>query len=229
MTLPAAPQALAPLPTWLSQPVGRAMNPPVHTRLQELPYHELSWQDFERLCLCLAQRDAAVEGCRLYGEQGDAQAGIDLYARELDGEQYVVYQCKRVEDFGPARIKAAVEKFLEEDGFVGRDRTSAFVLCTMESLRGKQRDDMFREQQGCWRPTTSSSSVGTRTNSTTCSSRRPRSWTISSGAPGSRPFAVRTRRGRWEIVSTPPTSCSCARGSGRFTRQCSSNMTPAWP
>ncbi|GMA17603.1 hypothetical protein GCM10025871_39340 [Deinococcus metallilatus] len=148
VTLPAAPQALAPLPTRLSQPVGRVPNPPVHTRLQELPYRELSWQDFERLCLRLAQRDASVEGCRLYGEQGDAQAGIDLYARELDGETYVVYQCKRVEDFGPARIKAAVEKFLEEDGFVGRDRTSAFVLCTMESLRGKQRDDMFREQQG---------------------------------------------------------------------------------
>ncbi|MBB5364654.1 hypothetical protein [Deinococcus humi] len=147
MTPPVAPQALESLPTWLSQPIEKSPNPPVDPRLQGLPYHELSWQDFERLCLRLAHRDTAVEGCRLYGEQGDAQAGIDLYARELDGEKYVVYQCKRVKEFGPANIKAAVDKFLEADGFVRRDRISIFVLCTMESLRGQQRDDMFRDQQ----------------------------------------------------------------------------------
>ncbi|WP_019008486.1 restriction endonuclease [Deinococcus aquatilis] len=79
--------------------------------LEHYPYHDLSWQDFERLCLRLAQRDAAVEGCRLYGEQGDAQAGIDLYARELYGEKYVVYQCKRVREFGPANIKVILLGF----------------------------------------------------------------------------------------------------------------------
>lgn len=144
--MPAAPQAPAPLPIWLTQPIGNTVNPPIETRLQSLPYQELDWKDFERLCLRLAQRDAAVEGCRLYGEQGDAQAGIDLYAREFDSEKYVVYQCKRVQDFGPAKIKAAVDKFLEADGFTGLEQISTFVLCTMESLRGQQRDDMFREQ-----------------------------------------------------------------------------------
>lgn len=145
--MPAAPQAPTPLPNWLTQPIGNAINPPIDTRLQSLPYQELDWKDFERLCLRLAQRDAAVEGCRLYGEQGDTQAGIDLYAREFDGEKYVVYQCKRVQDFGPAKIKAAVDKFLEADGFTGLEQISTFVLCTMESLRGQQRDDMFRAQE----------------------------------------------------------------------------------
>ncbi|MHA0036665.1 hypothetical protein [Deinococcus sp. PESE-13] len=147
MTLPDSPHSLTPIPAWLTQPIESAIQPPVATRIQELPYHALGWQNFERLCLRLAQQDSAVSGCRLYGEQGDSQAGIDLYACEFGGEKYVVYQCKRVADFGPAKIKAAVDKFLEADGFTGLDQISTFVLCTMESLRGQQRDDMFREQE----------------------------------------------------------------------------------
>lgn len=77
--------------------------PPVTTRQQTLPFDELSWENFERLCLRLAKmrgdvtgavdcsgqdagtgrmtaRQALVQG-RLYGTRGQEQQGIDLFVR----------------------------------------------------------------------------------------------------------------------------------------------------
>jgi hypothetical protein len=85
----------------------------VLTRPQVLPFDELSWDDFERLCLRLAQSEATIEHCQLYGLVGQDQAGIDLYARRMAQATYVVYQCKRQRRFGPAKIKHAVDRFLE--------------------------------------------------------------------------------------------------------------------
>jgi len=66
------------IPSWLETPPLSLIKPPVTTRLQELPLGELSWEDFERLCLRLARLEANVEHCQLYGERGQKQEGIDL-------------------------------------------------------------------------------------------------------------------------------------------------------
>ncbi len=62
-------------------PIGE-VSPPTHTRKQNLPIEELSWESFERLCLQLARREVDVESCRPYGVQGDKQEGIDIFARD---------------------------------------------------------------------------------------------------------------------------------------------------
>src|SRR6266699_2736210 len=95
--------------------------PPVTvvTRLQSLPFADLRWDDFERLCLRLARSDH------------EDQDGISLLGRRVGTGGYTVYQCKKVERFGPADIGAAVDKFLEGPWVAQADR---FVLCTSHSL-----------------------------------------------------------------------------------------------
>ena len=132
------------IPSWLETPPLSQVTPPVETRLQDLPFGELSWKDFEKLCLRLARLEANIEDCRLYGEHGQKQEGIDLYARQKFAEKYHVYQCKRVKDFGPVKIKEAVSKFLEGEWI---NKTDTFVLCTKESLRSTERVNELEVQR----------------------------------------------------------------------------------
>jgi hypothetical protein len=117
--------------------------PPVvtFTRLQSLPFGNLRWDDFEKLCLRLARSDQEIEDARRYGVQGQGQYGIDLLARRAGTGGYTVYQCKKVERFGPAAITAAVDMFLEGPWAGRADR---FVLCTSLSLAPRQRADRLR-------------------------------------------------------------------------------------
>ena len=43
------------VPAWLETPASSEIPPPVTTRKQRLPFGELSWEDFEKLCLCLVR------------------------------------------------------------------------------------------------------------------------------------------------------------------------------
>jgi NACHT domain len=90
-------------------------------------------------------RHADIECCRLYGTAGQAQEGIDLYSLRRSSAKYRVLQCKRVEDFTPGKIKAAVEAFAN-GSWAGRSET--FVLCTTESLRRTERTEEIERQRG---------------------------------------------------------------------------------
>ena len=105
--------ALDRVPTWLDVPPNSDIPPPVDTLDASLPVSALSWQDFERLCVRLARLQSDVVGAQLYGSAGQAQEGIDLYARFGAPERYRVYQCKRVKSLEPAVIVSAVDCFLD--------------------------------------------------------------------------------------------------------------------
>ena len=117
--------------SWLYLPADGIVSPPVDTRAQVLPFNQLSWENFERLCLRLARRESDVEHCQLYGVRGQGQHGVDIYSR-LKGQdnRYVLYQCKKVKDFGPAELRKAVQLFLS-----GRwaERACRLVVCTSHS------------------------------------------------------------------------------------------------
>jgi hypothetical protein len=136
------------IPSYLATPSKSKVKPPVITRAQTLPFGELSWEDFERLCARLVRLEAAIEHCQLYGVKGDKQEGIDIYARKEVAEKYWVYQCKRENDFGPAKIKAAISKFLSGDWAT---KTEKFTLCTKESLTPKKRADELEAQSKAMR------------------------------------------------------------------------------
>lgn len=86
--------------------------PPTHTRHQLLPFEDLTWENFERLCLRLVAIEAEVEHCARFGLPGEAQAGIDIFARRTDGN-YHCLQAKRHREFGAAKLAAAADLFFE--------------------------------------------------------------------------------------------------------------------
>jgi hypothetical protein len=133
------------VPVYLNTPPMTAVNPPVVTRAQELPFGELAWEDFERLCLRLARNEAEVVHCQLYGTPGQKQEGIDLYAKLAAGNEYRAYQCKRENDFGAAKIRKAVDKFL---GGAWAEKAKALVLCTKESMVPTDRANEIEVQWG---------------------------------------------------------------------------------
>jgi hypothetical protein len=69
--------------------------PSVITALQLLPLASLGWDNFERLCLRLAEREADVEYAGLYGVRGQNQQGIDVLVRFSDGGHRLI-QCRRL-------------------------------------------------------------------------------------------------------------------------------------
>ena len=121
---PAVPAYLRALPESLVE------SPPVEPRIPELPCDQLSWRDFERLVFRLVRKNADVEYCALYGRPGQAQDGIDVYAR-LSGGRHVCWQARNRKDVGASDIEKAVDDFLN-----GRWAASAerFVLCVRASL-----------------------------------------------------------------------------------------------
>ena len=133
-------------PAWLNSPPDPTFPPPpADTRAQTLPYHELSWENFERLILRVVRSEATVAECWAYGERGQKQYGLDILAelRNALGE-YACYQCKRVKKYSASDIRKAVETFLQGEW---ASRTKRFVLCTSLQLSKKKQVDEISKQR----------------------------------------------------------------------------------
>lgn len=130
--------------SWLNTPPSGVPTQPTQTRPQVLPFETLHWQDFEKLCYRIIKLESGVEYCKTYGSQGSTQSGIDIFARTNSSSKYKVYQCKNEANFGPAKIKSAVEEFLDGEWI---DKSEEFILCTQESLSSTtDRADMLEAQ-----------------------------------------------------------------------------------
>ncbi len=83
--------------------------PPVTRMTHPLPFEKLGPDDFERLCLWLVRREG-YEEAEHFGAKGTDQ-GRDVVAWRA--ERRVVFQCKRVERFGPAEAEKELAKLLD--------------------------------------------------------------------------------------------------------------------
>jgi hypothetical protein len=110
---------------------------------QVLPLGEVSWQNFEKLCLRLILRRGTIRRCALYGVMGQYQAGIDFYAVHADGS-YSTYQCRRVQTMTAASIAEAVNDFL---GGPWSARSQQFTLCTSFDLSDTSLQDEIVKQE----------------------------------------------------------------------------------
>jgi hypothetical protein len=121
------------LSTYLEQtPPQRVTTPPIQPHAHSLPLHELAWEDFERLCLQLADAQGTVVGCRRYGRPGQRQDGVDFYARDRRNSNYFrLYQCKRVRMLRPAEIETEVSAFLSHPFAT---RATVYTICTTDRL-----------------------------------------------------------------------------------------------
>ena len=126
----------------LELPESVVESPPVETRVPQLPFDELSWQNFERLVFRLARQNADVVYCARYGRPGQAQDGIDVYAR-LAGGGHICWQARNRKDVGTSDIAKAVDDFLK-----GQWAASAkqFVFCVRASLADTALQDTIEAQ-----------------------------------------------------------------------------------
>ena len=90
----------------------------------------------------LARKNADVVHCAQYGRPGQAQDGIDVYAR-LSGGGHVCWQARNRENVSASGIEKAVDDFLK-----GKWAASAkqFVLCVHASLADTGLQDTIEAQ-----------------------------------------------------------------------------------
>ena len=143
----------SPPASWLLvHPSAQDVPLPVITKKQLLPVDSLAWEDFERLCLRLIELEcdtvhvsvslqneesAVVAG--LYGIPGQAQAGIDIYARDrfTSGEtppkrKYACLQARRIKNVTESRLAKGVHDFLKGHW---SDVSRRFIYATSASTR----------------------------------------------------------------------------------------------
>jgi len=114
-------------------PSGKFPKPAIETLEQVLPFGQLTWENFERLCYQLAKRTGQVEAAFRYGRQGQAQGGIDVYARKSNGK-YNAWQAKRYRKYTVANLKSAVAAFRKGSWFARSDRLYLAVQDSLEDV-----------------------------------------------------------------------------------------------
>ena len=81
---------------------------PARTRLAQLPFHLLSAEAFENFSADLARHLFPGAEATRNGGPGFGQDGADVVVRTRSGE-VIAIQCKQVQEFGPARVRAVTE------------------------------------------------------------------------------------------------------------------------
>jgi hypothetical protein len=117
-----------------SPPYGAFPSPPVETSVMSLPFGELTWENFERLCYRLAAQSTLVEHTARYGRQGQPQQGIDIFARKTNG-RYEVWQAKRYRTFTAAQLKKAVKAFVAGTWLARSDKLVIAVQANLDDVR----------------------------------------------------------------------------------------------
>jgi hypothetical protein len=119
---------------WLAMPASKGLDrPPTRTKLQILPFAELDWENFERLCYRLARTYGDVDRWSvLYGARGQKQDGIDVYSRQPGSQRYCCWQSKRHKQLTRTRLAAAIGEF--EKG-LWADKSDEFIICTSAPIQ----------------------------------------------------------------------------------------------
>ena len=127
----------------LNAPPDRVpVHPPVATRPQVLPFGELTWENFERLCYRLAGQDERIEYVARYGRSGQAQQGIDLFVRLASGK-YEVWQAKRYEGITAGDVKPIIDTFRAGTWAAKSDK---LVLAVQASLADTKVQDAIEKE-----------------------------------------------------------------------------------
>lgn len=126
--------------SYLFTPSNSEVRLPIETTLDLLPIDQLRWEDFEKLCLRLAQAIHGVNNCEIYGTKGQKQDGIDIFAYK--NAKYSSYQCKRYQKVSGNDLEEAVQVFREGKWYGQSDE---FIFCTSCALEVTQIQDKFLE------------------------------------------------------------------------------------
>ena len=110
-----------------------------------LPFSRLSPADFERMSLWLIQREG-FERQEYLGEAG-VDRGRDLVATK-DGRSFV-FQCKRVQRFGPKAVRSEIKKILSPSSGERPDEVLFIVTCPVSARTRQHARDLWGEKETC--------------------------------------------------------------------------------
>jgi len=117
------------------------IDPPVTTKQQLLPFEKLTWENFEQLCMKLAQEISSVNNCERYGKQGSSQEGIDIFIIDDDGK-FDTYQCKKYVEIKTKDIRDIIGEF-KKGAFFSKSKT--FTICTACELNSTKLQEVFNQ------------------------------------------------------------------------------------
>lgn len=117
---------------------GDSIEEPIDPKAERLPFHQIGWRRFERLCALLVEDELGIWDVRPYGTEGSKQHGIDIFGYDIGSKKFFVCQCKEVQRFGPADISGAIDKFLDGEW---RQRASRLILAVTDTTASAQRSD----------------------------------------------------------------------------------------
>lgn len=132
---------------YLHTPIASIVAPPINTKEQELPIDKLKWEDFEKLCLAIVQTEYSIDNCEIYGVKGQAQYGIDIYARQPNN-RYTTYQSKRYSKYTTSNLAEAIESFRQNKFYQTSDK---FVICTSCEWGKTELQDKFEDYKSEFR------------------------------------------------------------------------------
>jgi transcriptional regulator with XRE-family HTH domain len=115
---------------------------PVRPLLTTLPFHMLTYEQFQDFAAALLAEYYPGSKVHQYGVPGDRQLGIDLQVTLADGSVYTI-QCKRVRDkFGPEKVRQAIR-----DHKVDCDLA---VILLSKTATAAERDEIVRKRKKKW-------------------------------------------------------------------------------
>jgi|GEM_PF-3734069 len=100
----------------------------IKPRLGELPWKQMHWEDFQKLCARLIQRQYLGSGAQVfqYGKSGQEQDGIDIIWKTTGACKFSVAEVKHWETVKPSNIQNWLKAFL--DGERATD-SQIWILC----------------------------------------------------------------------------------------------------
>lgn len=134
-----------PLDPYLTEAVTDTVSPPATATPELLPFNQRSAQDFERICVVVAEQVDGLRDVRLYGVPGQRQDGIDLVGWDTDG-QAVVYQARRWTTFSDRDLRKAVDDYVAGGRAFAAKR---FIVCVATSARRTEIIDELARQRQC--------------------------------------------------------------------------------
>jgi len=115
------------------------ITPPIIYNYSSLPYHQLSWEELEKLCFEILCVTYGPECCHMYGSRGQNQHGFDCYVRNEDGS-YMLFQVKKAISFKKKDLTDALEIWEKGEWY---SKTKCFTIFSSNNLQDTSFVDQF--------------------------------------------------------------------------------------
>lgn len=134
---------------YLQSPPSQNYSPVIDGNQIELPLKEMTWENFEKLCLTLVQEHSGfdISDCDIYGRKGQKQEGIGIYARR-EINKYHAFQCKRYQTLSASNLVSILREFEQGNWY---SKCEKFVLCITVDFTDVILQDKFEELKDYYR------------------------------------------------------------------------------